>query len=157
MEKSISHIWVKGFDKGSHLRSVHCNLWLFLVFRPLFKRHCILLTFYVVSCLFDMYSVDSCFLRDILHVICIVRILCYPAVDWIVWSYRRPERETWIQYDFIIIPINYIVSLGINYRFCEQYMWFICFPLWSIDELENLHADWTFWAITEAEGEVGIP
>ena len=31
----------------------------------------------------------------------------------------------------------------------------------SIDELENLHADRTtnymFWAITEAEGEVGIP
>ena len=23
------------------------------------------------------------------------------------------------------------------------YMWFICFPWWSIDELENLHTDWT--------------
>ena len=23
------------------------------------------------------------------------------------------------------------------------YLWFICFPWWSIDELENLHADWT--------------
>ena len=36
----------------------------------------------------------------------------------------------------------------------------ICFPWWSIDELENLYADRTtysmFWAITEAEGEVGI-
>ena len=36
---------------------------------------------------------------------------------------------------------------------------FICFPWWSIEELENLHADQTtnymFWAITEAEGEVG--
>ena len=39
------------------------------------------------------------------------------------------------------------------------YLWFICFPWWSIDELENLHADRTtmFWAMTEAEGEVGIP
>ena len=28
---------------------------------------------------------------------------------------------------------------------CHQniYLWFICFPWWSIDELENLHADWT--------------
>ena len=23
------------------------------------------------------------------------------------------------------------------------YLWFICFPWWSIDELENIHADWT--------------
>ena len=41
------------------------------------------------------------------------------------------------------------------------YPWFICFPWWSIDELENLHGDritnYMFWAITEAEGEVGIP
>ena len=38
--------------------------------------------------------------------------------------------------------------------------WFICFPWWSINELETLHVDRTtnymFWAITEAEGEVGI-
>ena len=38
------------------------------------------------------------------------------------------------------------------------YLWFMCFPRWSIDELENLHADQTtnymFWAITEAEDEV---
>ena len=36
------------------------------------------------------------------------------------------------------------------------YLWFICFPWWSIDELENLHADRTtvcFWAMIEAEGE----
>ena len=31
--------------------------------------------------------------------------------------------------------------------------------MWSIDELENLHADRTtmFWAMIEAEGEVGYP
>ena len=43
----------------------------------------------------------------------------------------------------------------------SNYPWFNCFPWWSIDELENLHADRTtnymFWAITEAEGEVGYP
>ena len=42
------------------------------------------------------------------------------------------------------------------------YPWFInCFRRWSIDELKNLHADRTtnymFWAIAEAEGEVGYP
>ena len=40
------------------------------------------------------------------------------------------------------------------------YLWFICFPWWSIDELGNLQADRTtnymIWARTEAEGEVGI-
>ena len=39
------------------------------------------------------------------------------------------------------------------------YPWFHCFQWWSIDELENLHEDRTtnymFWAISEAEGEVG--
>ena len=25
----------------------------------------------------------------------------------------------------------------------STYLWFICFPWWSIDELENLYADWT--------------
>ena len=37
-------------------------------------------------------------------------------------------------------------------------MWFICFPWWSIDELENLHEDRTsnymFWVTAEAEGQV---
>ena len=37
------------------------------------------------------------------------------------------------------------------------YLWFICFPWW----VRKLHADRTtnymFWAIAEAEGEVGIP
>ena len=41
------------------------------------------------------------------------------------------------------------------------YLWFICFPWWTIDELENLHADRTtnymVWAIAEADGDVGIP
>ena len=41
------------------------------------------------------------------------------------------------------------------------YPWFICFPWWSIDELENIHADRTtdymFWAIIEAEREAGLP
>ena len=41
------------------------------------------------------------------------------------------------------------------------YPWLICFPEWSIDELENLHADRTtncmFWVKAEAESEVGIP
>ena len=37
------------------------------------------------------------------------------------------------------------------------YLWFICFTCWSIDELENLHADCMFWAMIQAEGEVGCP
>ena len=41
------------------------------------------------------------------------------------------------------------------------YLWFICFPWWSIDELENFHVNRTtkcmFWAMIEAEGEVGYP
>ena len=40
------------------------------------------------------------------------------------------------------------------------YLWFICFPWWSIDDWENLHADratnYMFWAISEAEDDVGI-
>ena len=35
------------------------------------------------------------------------------------------------------------------------YLWFICFTWWSIDELGNLHANCMFWAMIEAEGEVG--
>ena len=42
----------------------------------------------------------------------------------------------------------------------SMYPWFICFPWWSVDKLDNLHADrannYMFWAITEDEGEVGI-
>ena len=39
------------------------------------------------------------------------------------------------------------------------YLWFICFPWWSIDVLENLQADRTtmFWTMTEADGEAGFP
>ena len=38
------------------------------------------------------------------------------------------------------------------------YLWFICFPWWSIDELENLHADRTFLCFEPwKKGEVEIP
>ena len=43
----------------------------------------------------------------------------------------------------------------------STYLWFTCFPWWSTDELDNLHAyrttNYMFWAIIEAEGEVGVP
>ena len=58
--------------------------------------------------------------------------------------------------------LQHVVSVEPSSLFHHSiYPWFNCFPWWSIDELENLHADRTtnymFWAITEAEGEAGHP
>ena len=57
--------------------------------------------------------------------------------------------------------LQHVVSVESSSLFHHSiYPWFNCFTWWSIDELENLHADRTttymFWAISEAEGEVGI-
>ena len=66
----------------------------------------------------------------------------------------------WSAGDFIPVEPdqNDVISLSFHHSI---YMSFVCFPWWSIDELENLQADRTtnyiFWAIAEAEGEVGYP
>ena len=44
----------------------------------------------------------------------------------------------------VLVATRYVVSVESSSLFHHSvYLWFICFPWWSIDGLENLHADRT--------------
>ena len=93
-----------------------------------------------------------------------VRISVLSGLTLMAWGFDVTYRSNMSQYNISqnLCRAQHVVSVESLSLFHHSiYLWFICFPWWSIDEVENLNADRTtnymFWAITEAEGKVGIP
>ena len=62
----------------------------------------------------------------------------------IIWLYIPIIRAYgFVENEFMQSWLFVFLSRVVSGEVCSIYLWFICFPWWSIDGLENLHADRT--------------
>ena len=66
------------------------------------------------------------------------------GMDTLIRAANKPQLTTaiWNQFKISRCLSQHVSVESSSLLHHSIYLWFICFPWWSIDELENLHADW---------------